>query len=95
MANFSVATESLTAASVLVAGAGQDVDGAQGSLQGTAGAADGTPAMMGYATFTGAAATALEGLHTAALDLSRALNTAAFAYQAADSAAAASLRVQG
>ena len=95
MANFSVATEALTAASVLVAGAGQDVDGAQGSLEGTAGAVDGTPAVMGYAIFTGAAATALEGLHTAALGLSRALNTAAFAYQAADAAAAASLRVQG
>jgi hypothetical protein len=91
---FTVATESLTAASAVVAGSGLEVDGGRDALQGAAGALDGTPAMAQYAAFLGAAGTTLDGLHEAAGDLSRALNTAAFAYQAADVAAASSFKPQ-
>jgi len=95
MSSFTVATQALTGAALVVANSDSEVDASGSSLQGDAGALDGTPAMTAYALFLGAASTALEGQREAAGDLSRSLNTAAFAYQTADASAASSLRVSG
>ena len=82
--SFSVQTAGLESAAVALAASGLEVEQSHSALGAGAGALDGTPAAFAYADFLGAAEGALQSMHTAADDLSRALNAAAFAYQAAD-----------
>jgi hypothetical protein len=93
--SFSVQTEGLQSAAVAVAASGVDVEQGHSALGAGAGALDGTPVAFPYADFLGAAEGALQSMHTAADGLSRALNAAAYAYQAADATVAQSLRPGG
>jgi hypothetical protein len=90
--SFSVQTAGLESAAVAVASSGIEVQGSYGALGAGAGALDGTPVAFAYADFLATAEGALQSMHTAADGLSRALNAAAFAYQAADGTVAASMK---
>lgn len=94
MASFRVATEALTAASAIVAQTSHDVNDSHGGLLGASGALAGTAAEPVFELFLGAADGALKSLDAATHGLGSALNEVAMAYQLADGAAAAALKVK-
>jgi uncharacterized protein YukE len=90
MSWFQVEPESLGTAAGSVKSSISDLAGARQAVNGTAGAASGTPAASAYETLIADARAQLETLQTAVEELSQALNKAAGNYTGSDNSAAAS-----
>jgi hypothetical protein len=89
MTTFRVQTEELLVAATAVTRTTADLGSAEAAVNGTSGAAAGTPAAGAYDALLGDANTTIKSLQTAVDGLSRALNTSATNYVTTDQSTAA------
>ena len=89
MSTFQVTPEELTAAGAVVARSVADLGAAEAAVNGTAGAAAGTPVAAAYDVLLGDARRTVQNLETVVDDLSRCLSRAAGNYSRTDGSVAA------